>query len=267
MKQILLLMVLLLPRMVSAQVGVSHAYICPGDSVGLVAYSENADVYEWFKDGLYLTSTVEKTLQVTGLGNYSVIAYNFNGCKSDPSNAFVIEQDTLRAERDTASLHSTTSAMIAVVNNDKKGCYDLNRQSVQIVRDPWRGKAIIRGDGMVEYIPDRGTSGEDNFEYTVTDMNYRVSNVAVVTIWVGNECGVVFPNPAYDKVKVRTRNQDVRYVRFCEISGRILKVEPMAAGEKELDIVNYPPAVYVLQLMDGNGKTLCTYKVDKRQNN
>jgi hypothetical protein len=266
MKQILLLIICSLCVRTYGQEIVTQAFICPGDTVRLIAESDSADMYEWYKDGQFLESTVSNSVQVAALGKYAVRAYNFNGCYSDFSNAFVIEEDSIYAAKDTASLHASATVMIPVVNNDKGGCFNLNKQSVQIVADPWHGKAILRGDGMVEYIPDRRSSGIDWFEYTVTDMNQRVSNRAVVTIWIGNECGVVFPNPTNDKVTLRTRNNDARFIRLCDVSGKILQVEPMQAGEKVMSIVSYPDGIYLLQLMDGNGKTLCTFKVDKRQN-
>ena len=75
---------------------------------------------------------------------------------------------------------------------------------------------------------------------------------------------IVYPNPTYDIVKVNTRNNDVRFLRLCDVSGRILQVLPMQVGEKEMSVGGYPDGVYVLQLMDEAGRALCTYKVEKQ---
>lgn len=243
----------------------TYAFVCPGDTVSLVAYADHADVYEWYKNGEYYTSTVQNSIEVAALGNYSVMAYSINGCKSDLSDAFILARDTIRAERDTATMHSTSFVKIPVINNDKQGCYDFDLSTLKVVQRPWSGVATVLGNGIVEYIPDKGSQGIDQFVYTVTDKRSNVSNPAIVTIWVGNECGVVYPNPAYDKIKVNTRNNDVKFVRLCDMSGRILHVEPMQVGEKEVSILYYPEGVYVLQLMNGSGLALCNFKIEKTQ--
>lgn len=265
MKQVILIIMSLLPlQKATCQETVTHTLVCPGDTVSLFAYSEHADVFDWYKDGEYLISTTGNNIEVTDLGEYSVTAYNYYGCKSDPSNAFIVARDTMFTRRDTATLHSTTYAIIPVVNNDKSGCYQFDRSSLKIISNPWHGKAEALKDGTVRYIPERGTSGVDQFFYTITDYEEKTSAPTLVTVWVGNECGLVYPNPTHDIVKVNTRNNDVRFLRLCDVSGRVLQVLPMQVGEKEMSVGAYPDGVYLLQLMNEAGNALCTYKVEKQ---
>lgn len=266
MKHVLLFILFILSTAsAKCQLTVTEAIVCPGDTVGLIAHSDSADIYEWYRDGQYLTTTSNNVVRVADLGAYSVIAYNLYGCKSDPSNAFILAHDTIFAESDTASMHYTTRTVIPIMKNDRSGCYGLNPSSIQILSGPWHGKAFIKGDGTVEYVPTERVSNIDQFYYTVTDMRYNLSNPALVTIWVGSECGVVYPNPTPDKAVIRTRNEEVRNLRVCDISGRILFTQPMVAGEKEISVGGFPDAVYIIQLMNEAGKAICTFKLDKRQ--
>ena len=60
-------------------------------------------------------------------------------------------------------------------------------------RNPGNGSAVNNGDGTITYTPNTGFVGEDHFEYTVSDNDGAVSNVATVTITI-----LPIPNPTAD---------------------------------------------------------------------
>ena len=69
---------------------------------------------------------------------------------------------------------------IDVAANDADPDGDLDLTSVRITRQPARGEAIPAGNGRIQYVPEPGFLGRDFFEYTISDQEGRISNVARV---------------------------------------------------------------------------------------
>ncbi len=246
-----------------AQTSTPTIRLCPGDTVKLSAYSHDADSYRWFKDGNVIDGKNEQFIQVHEFGEYSVMALNKYGCESDLSKAVLVLRSDLGAMKDSADVHITSSIAIPVVVNDWKGCSDLDSNSIIIVDLPRQGTALPRADGTINYIPYYNASGYDRFFYTVKDLDGNVSNPAEVIVSIGKECGIVYPNPVTDILKVDSRNKHVTTLRVCDLSGKILLVAPMDIVPKELSLKGLAEGVYILHLLDDDGKTYCTFKVFK----
>jgi len=71
---------------------------------------------------------------------------------------------------------------VAANDFDPDAAGSLNLSSVEIVRSPARGTAVVAGGGIVRYLADVGFIGTDSFQYTIRDNNGRVSNVATVSV-------------------------------------------------------------------------------------
>lgn len=91
------------------------------------------------------------------------------------------------AENDERESQDGEAVLVAVLDND----YDpdmnggLDITSLLLTREPDHGFAVIRVDGTVEYIPDPGFSGRDEFAYEVCDLGTpmpALCDEAVVTI-------------------------------------------------------------------------------------
>lgn len=73
---------------------------------------------------------------------------------------------------------------IDVAANDFDPDGELDLDSIEIVRAPTRGVAIVLGGGIVRYVPASDFVGVDRFEYIIRDDRGRPSNVGEVRIQV-----------------------------------------------------------------------------------
>ncbi|MGH1416633.1 MAG: Ig-like domain-containing protein, partial [Pelagimonas sp.] len=86
------------------------------------------------------------------------------------------------AEDDTATTDEGTGVRIYVLGNDSDP--DMDPLTLTSVTDPVNGTAVIDpSDNTIVYTPDPGTSGEETFEYTVSDPSGATST-ATVTVTV-----------------------------------------------------------------------------------
>ncbi|MFP4394324.1 MAG: Ig-like domain-containing protein, partial [Anaerolineales bacterium] len=84
------------------------------------------------------------------------------------------------AEDDTAETNENTAVEIAVLDNDSDPEGD--ELTITETSDPANGNVEINADGAITYTPDAGFSGEDSFEYTISDG--ELTDTATVTITV-----------------------------------------------------------------------------------
>jgi len=90
------------------------------------------------------------------------------------------------AKEDEYKVFKNQLSYLDVLAND----YDdkqLALDSIVIVSPPSHGRATVRADGIVEYLPDSGYHESDRFYYTVKDSDGQVSNQAKVNIEVLNQ--------------------------------------------------------------------------------
>ena len=91
------------------------------------------------------------------------------------------------ANDDAVQVNPNSFVSIAILDNDAEGSAPIDPASVSIVTEPAHGDYSVTADGVVDYIPEAGFVGQDSFEYTVEDIDGRVSNVAVVSIDVTSD--------------------------------------------------------------------------------
>jgi|GEM_PF-6614151 len=259
-----LLVIVLSVLTARSQPGVSIRYFCLGDSVKLVAKSQEADYYNWYRNGTLIQFETSDIITVRDTGIYEVLAFSLYGCMSDTSDKIRLIPRTLEAFDDSASVHATASVKIRVVDNDREGCADLMPETVTIYRYPTMGNVSITKEGIVEYKANDNAHGIDKFMYKIQDRDGNISNAADVFVYINNECGIVYPNPAKDLITLVTSNKHARYIRICDLSGRQIKVEDIYDGKRQFSMGGYADGVYILNLMTQYGARLCTFKVVKK---
>lgn len=240
-----------------------YAYICPGDSVVLVAESVGADYYQWLRGKESFQWTIDNRIAVRDTGRYNVIAYNLDGCPSDSSNFVVVVPDSMFLNTDTALVHNTSFRTIAVLENDEVGCDPFDEQTVRITRTPNKGVATVLDGGKVLYKPFPGTSGEDHFTYVVKDTEGVTAAPGLVVIEISNLCGILYPNPTSRAVTIHSRDERVKYYQLTTMSGQRLLRGLISADPKTIDLKHFADGMYIMQLISGGGEVLCTFKVAK----
>ena len=96
---------------------------------------------------------------------------------SRASNEFPIAND------DVFNIVADQADILGVYDNDQDpGANSLATNSIVIVRGPTNGNTFPQAMGGVIYQPNDGFVGTDSFDYTISDTDGLVSNVATVTI-------------------------------------------------------------------------------------
>jgi ELWxxDGT repeat protein len=90
---------------------------------------------------------------------------------------------------DIASTPAGQAVTIPVLTNDGTLGAALNPASVTVASSPSFGTATAMGDGTIQYVPNQGASGMDQFEYTVADENGQTSLPANVSVIVARPAG------------------------------------------------------------------------------
>ncbi|MDR5591991.1 Ig-like domain-containing protein, partial [Christiangramia sp. SM2212] len=115
---------------------------------------------------------------------------------SDTATVFVTVNpvnDAPVANDDSAETDQDVPVEIAVLDNDTD--LDGDELTVVSVTDPENGSVVINEDGTVTYTPNDSFTGEDVFEYTISDGNGG-TDTAVVTITVNDTEGPEIACPA-----------------------------------------------------------------------
>lgn len=258
---ILYIILLLLSHNVFAQTNGNKAIICPGDTLYLSAKSFYADYYKWYHNGSYFRQTNTNSVMITDVGAYSVVAFNNYGCESDESEKVIVVKKAMYALDDSAFVHKYSTVKIPVLHNDLPACSPFDTNSIKIFLQPWQGSIAKRRNGVLEYIPNDNAGGIDQFTYRVYDTAGDESNLAYVTVYIGTECGIVYPNPVTNLVNVRVYDDNIKYVRLCDVAGQVLQADNIGVGTKQMNMGGYADGMYIIQLLDSRGRTVCSFKV------
>lgn len=112
-----------------------------------------------------------------------------NGLVSNEATVWIIvEHMPPEADDDIWMMDYLETATIDILTNDLGGTAGIDPATVAIVTHPSHGSlAVSNVTGDVSYTPDELFTGNDWFEYTVSDTDGVVSNVARVDVYVMNE--------------------------------------------------------------------------------
>jgi gliding motility-associated-like protein/uncharacterized repeat protein (TIGR01451 family) len=73
-----------------------------GETIVLHGTSANAVAYQWYKDGVKISGAFNMDYTTGIAGIYTVVAFNIDGCASDPSNGIVVVVTPVVVKPDTA---------------------------------------------------------------------------------------------------------------------------------------------------------------------
>ncbi|MBC9798457.1 Ig-like domain-containing protein, partial [Sinomicrobium weinanense] len=172
-------------------------------TAGLTAASTITDpVFHWYDgNGDPVAGGENGELVVDGLTagtySYSVGVSGDGYCETvedqRKTTTFVARDDCsfIVANDDTANTPIDTPVTIPVLDNDVAGDSPIDPSTVAIATMPGSGSTAVNADGTVAYTPDAGFEGTDTFTYTVDDEDGFTSNEATVTVFVGNNGGLM----------------------------------------------------------------------------
>ena len=119
----------------------------------------------------------------SGTDNFSYTINDGNGGKASATVEVTVEKSSNHAPQakdDTATTEYETSVTIDVLKNDSDS--DGDTLTIQSISTPSHGTAKIQ-NGKVKYTPNKGFSGKDSFQYSISDGNGG-SSTATVTVTV-----------------------------------------------------------------------------------
>jgi hypothetical protein len=123
----------------------------------------------------------------TGTDTFQYTIADKNGVVSDPATVTVAVGVPL-ANPDVAQIDGTKTVVVDVLANDTDpdGNDEIDPATVKVVGSPAHGSvAVDPATGAVTYTPADGFAGTDTFKYTMSDTPGAESNVATVTVRVG----------------------------------------------------------------------------------
>ena len=235
--------------------------ICPGDTVYLTVdtlqNTTPVDHYDWFLNDELIASGPYR-LKVTDTGRYTVMSYALTGCGSPRSNIVSVQWKQLVALNDEFYTDPDTRVEVMYRFNDIAACMPLSQTTTHRTSGPANGRLLSSGhDGSYIYQPDEGFAGTDSFYYYLTDSSGAKSNVAKVSIHVGQmtagssgkNATDIYPNPVTDFLYIKGEGDNILQITLIDDQGRrfyqiIPKLEVTA-----IDMRRYAAAVYFVQVV------------------
>ncbi len=190
---------------------------------------------------------------------------------SSDSNVIYVTVDSNGGTIGAAAIRCDTSAIQSIQVHIRKGLpaiitvngFQLGTVNTHVSYQWYLNGQPILGATSATY------NVNQNGDYTVktTDINgcsdsssaYSISNVNISSINQLNELITVYPNPANDVVYIASPVDVI--VRISSIDGKFLQQQDISKGH--VDISNLSEGIYMLQIVDVNGKYLKTEKVTK----
>jgi gliding motility-associated-like protein len=137
--------------------------------------------YNWSTtEGKIIGPTNQPAAALLGAGMYTLEVSDIHGCKSVKTFRFPIELYQIMSKPDYARTSWAQDTTIAVLANDYSTA-GLIPGSVEVIKQPSRGKIKINPDGTITYTPAGRISGSDEFTYVVHDI-VGLKDSALVTI-------------------------------------------------------------------------------------
>ncbi len=80
-----------------------------------------------------------------------------------------------------------------------------------------------------------------------------------------NEEIQIYPNPCKDKIWITYSftNENRTLLKIFDISGSLLDVKQLESGKKEINIEGLPSGIYIIKVLNAQGKTVKTDKIVK----
>ncbi len=169
------------------------------------------------------------------------------------------------ANFDTVSVVKNTPKSIAVTANDFD-CYG-RALTVSIPGGTTPHGAISVSGTNVIYTPTTGFLGKDNFTYTITAGGKSSSTQVTITVTpnagintLGENSVEFYPNPSRGNLVVNADNNEVSSLIITDLVGKRVIAQAVTAAQTIVNTSSLNTGVYILNLVDANGKIRFTSK-------
>ncbi|MEQ8415692.1 MAG: Ig-like domain-containing protein [Imperialibacter sp.] len=186
----------------------------------------------------------ENTVTITGAGSVTITA-------SQAGN------DSFNAAADVSQSFTVNKATATITLSDLEQEVDGTPKTPTVVTDPAGLEVVFTFDGET-IVP--VVAGSYTVVATINDANYNGSAEAefelteVVETGIGDELSqiLVYPNPFVETIKIEGKN--LGSIRLHNLNGQLM-FERAVTGKTELTIPDLMPGVYLLYLVDGEGRS------------
>ncbi|MFT5764599.1 MAG: choice-of-anchor B domain-containing protein [Saprospiraceae bacterium] len=219
----------------------TELYFCEGEEYILETEPGNTS-YDWFRNNVFLATTVVPSYSVTEEGDYSVVATNAAGCFSE-----------------SAAITVSVSLVDAVITFDS----GILSETIPASTYLWfLDGTAINGATSMDYTPTQ--NGDYYCEITNADGCIAISNVINVILSGVNgiqaiDYLAIFPNPATDEVMLRLEVSEATdfKIQLIHVDGRILNSLSASVSGSELiplDLSQLASGVYFIKLQTEDGQ-------------
>jgi hypothetical protein len=166
---------------------------------------------------------------------------------------------------DTASVVKNTPKSVAVTANDLD-CY--NRTMVVSISGGTtpHGAISVSGSNVI-YTPATGYVGKDTFSYTITAGGKSTTTQVAVVVSPGVGINTLaensvsfYPNPTRGTLVVNADNSEVSSLIITDLVGKRIIAQTITSTQTTVNTSSLNTGVYVLNLVDTNGKIRFTSK-------
>ncbi|NQU87548.1 MAG: tandem-95 repeat protein [Mariniphaga sp.] len=177
----------------------------------------------------------------SGVDTYQYRVFDFGGLSSVGTVTITVgEQPAIApiANDDIVSTNYETAINnIDVAGNDFDENGNLNPLSTTITQAPSNGTLVVGADGKLGYIPNNGFTGIDIANYTIDDLTNLTSNVATLTIIVGEAQNPALNLPNYSIIQGDSKEIDADgYMSDLQDSNNQLTLEQIGTSETNVTI-------------------------------
>ena len=161
----------------------------------------------------------------------------------------------------------TYLAQVDVATGQRVATYVLssNTQSAVAPYDwQWLGDGTLLLSGQAWRTGTTGPSGYvARWDFRATPLGAGLPTATRPATGGAGAALVAWPNPATETVSVDTQNRGAASVELLDLTGRVLRAQPVAAGAASatLGLAGLPPGLYLLRLRGAAGQGLGTAKV------
>ncbi len=166
---------------------------------------------------------------------------------------------------DTASVTKNTPKSIAVTANDLD-CYGRTLVVTIPSGTSAHGAVSVSGSNVV-YTPATGYLGKDTFAYIITAGGKSSTTKVAVVVSPGVGINTLaensvsfYPNPAKGNLIVNADNNEVSSLIITDLVGKRVIAQAVSASQTIVNTTSLNTGVYILNLVDANGKIRFTSK-------
>jgi gliding motility-associated-like protein len=147
--------------------------------------------YRWLAQGGKVIGKLDQpTVNLLGVGTYTLEVTDEHGCKSTKSFKYPLENNQIFANSDYVRTSWANDTIVPILDNDFSTA-KLMPHTIQILQQPVRGKVTINPNGTINYTPTVSRPSRDMFIYQICDeVNLCASATVIIDIY---DSGITAP--------------------------------------------------------------------------